>query len=175
MSTTHDPSGGIRHLWQRVRNSSESTKGLGKVLERIERAIVLVTFSGIIILVGVQVLGRTVLPPLSWTVEVSQYLLVWLVFMGASLGVINYEYVHLRFFVDRLPTWAAATMGVLAKALFLLFELLLSWVALQMLALQRMAGQTTITFPYRVPMYLISSVIPLSAALASVHLIIQLL
>lgn len=59
--------------------------------------------------------------PLFWAEEAARYLMVWLVFLGAALGIREGAHIALEIFIKSLPQRVQRTASVLAKTLILLF------------------------------------------------------
>jgi TRAP-type C4-dicarboxylate transport system permease small subunit len=81
---------------------------LNQHLVRIEKAVACFLVAGIAICVFLQVLFRYVLEsPLAWTDELSRYLQVWMVFVGAAIATEQSSHFHLDL-IHQYVTPAAA-------------------------------------------------------------------
>ena len=86
---------------------------LKKILCNIEGYCCVVTLAGISILVFTQVVFRYVLSSsLSWTEEVTRYLLVWTVFMGGAYCVKEKAHVGVEAFTYLLPKKARKVLAI---------------------------------------------------------------
>ncbi len=106
----------------------------------------------LVLVVGMQVFFRYVLnAPLPWPEEVSGFLFVWLVFLGATVTIRRGEVPAVRVFVDRLPAPFAAACQDLSDLFSVTVGLILLWqgiVACQAMAAQRSpALQIPMTYP----------------------------
>ena len=111
------------------------TVGWKAVLLRVEKLVfrcevcivVPVTLSMILVAFG-QVVGRYFLnyAP-AWCEELSRYLFIWLVFIGAPIGVREKGHMALKIVVDRLPRSGqrACHLGIYGVAV--LFLIVLTW------------------------------------------------
>lgn len=68
----------------------------------------------------VQVLFRYVLrDPLVWTEELARFLLAWMVFLGASSAVYNWDNLRVTYFIERFPPKAFSLIEIITKLLSL--------------------------------------------------------
>ncbi len=68
------------------------------------RAIIVIMMVGMVGLVFINVLSRYLLnTSIVWAEELSQFLMVWIVFLGAGLGFREGRHVAVEFFQDLLP------------------------------------------------------------------------
>jgi TRAP-type C4-dicarboxylate transport system permease small subunit len=68
-----------------------------------------------------QVFFRFIGRPLSWTEELSRYLMIWTAFMAASSMVRNWENVGVDFFLKKMAKAMRNLITVLIKAIVLMF------------------------------------------------------
>lgn len=72
------------------------------------------------VLVLLQVVSRYFLPfSLSWTEEMARYMMLWLIFLGASHIAKASSYIRVDFIVKKMPIKAQKALNVLAKAAIL--------------------------------------------------------
>ncbi len=111
-------------------------RGVGWWFDRIIEAIVVAAF---LIFVAVT-FGQVVLRygfgrPLTWSEEVSRYLFVWVVFVGAGVAARYQGHIALDFLVSRflpgLRRGVAVVMGVLSLAMLLLVFVWYGWALTQ--------------------------------------------
>jgi len=121
-------------------------RGIVAVVDRLNAGVTLLVggLLGVVAaVVLVQVLVRFVLTAVGinisapWTEEVARFTLIWMVFLGAAVGVRHSRLIALEFAVQRLP----GTVGIPLRYLVLLvcagFYVLLVWVGVQFLELGR--------------------------------------
>jgi len=94
-------------------------------IERIIKICVIVSLGGIAAVVNVSVFFRYVLnSPLSWTIELARYLLVFTVVFAASIALRHRMFVNVQVIRDLLPERARKIVGTTARILiggFLVF------------------------------------------------------
>lgn len=150
----------------------------GAALERISRAVdVLVSaicavfFGAMTTAVLTGVFFRYILnSPLSWTEEVSRYLMIWGASIGVSLGIRSDEHVGLTVLLDSVKS--RAVRMVFHTVIFLLilgFLGILFLYSIQM-ALDARYMQTQ---ALGVPMYVAYAAIPVSSVLAALQLVLM--
>jgi TRAP-type C4-dicarboxylate transport system permease small subunit len=72
-----------------------------------------------------------------WTEELARYALIWMVFLGAGVGVRHAQMIALEFGVRKLPDRAGVVVRYLSIALAVAFFVLLIWVGLKFVDLGR--------------------------------------
>lgn len=89
---------------------------LDRALRFCANALLAVMFLDILM----QVLFRYVLRnPLVWTEELARFLLAWMVYLGASSAVFNWENLRVTYFIEKLPKKAFSVVEVVTKVLSL--------------------------------------------------------
>lgn len=85
-------------------------------LRRGTELVIMVLMVFLVVVVVASVIFRYVLySPLSWSEEVSRYVMIWLGFLSASLAVRERLHVGVEFFVESSPAPIAAWMRRIAK------------------------------------------------------------
>ena len=98
------------------------------VLITVARALILTATLGIFIIVLVAVFLRYVLgTSVSWSEEVPRYLLIWISFAGAAVGVARKEHIAFDLVYGALPPIPRRILGVLLNLLVLGF----GWIMLR--------------------------------------------
>jgi TRAP-type C4-dicarboxylate transport system permease small subunit len=100
------------------------------------------------------VVFRSLGQALVWYDEVASVLLAWLTFYGSALASVKRAHISCPELVELLPPAAKRALNVVAQLLVIVFFALLGWVATDHL----------VSLP-DVPMSIVQSVIPISAAL----------
>jgi TRAP-type transport system small permease protein len=151
----------------------------GRLLERIGALERFVGIGLIFLIVGaitVQVFTRYVLNmPIAWVEESATYAFIWMVFVGASVGLKEGRHIMIQTFVDRLPTRGAAALRML---IWLLVLTMLVLVVSQGFKVMGVEGRSrTISLPVEIPrMWFYSVPLTISAAsmaLTAVYLILR--
>lgn len=84
-----------------------------KLTLKVSRVIVCILFVAMVLVVFANVIGRYYLDTsLAWSEEVSRFMLVWLVFLGAVLAYEKDEHLGLDILVKRLPRKFEALVGI---------------------------------------------------------------
>ncbi len=97
---------------------------LAKLLSSITEKILFVLLSAMTIIVFCQVLFRYVLnAPLYWTEEAARYLMIWIVFLGASIGIRKGAHLGFTWFVERSNSKMRRFYGIVAHLGLLAFSL----------------------------------------------------
>lgn len=138
------------------------------ILDRIARlftdvAAGLAAFA-ILVVVLLQVSSRLLGHPVPWTEEATRYLFVWMIFLGLAGGFRNAEAARVTVMISALPeVLRRLALGVYVLSSVLFFALM-GWTGLGLVRLQFMMNETAATLI--VPMWVIGTIMPLSAALA---------
>ena len=105
---------------------------------------------------------RTVGQALVWYDEVASVLLAWLTFYGSALASVKRAHIGCPEVVEQLPPGARRVVHIGGQILVIAFFALLCWVGLSIMPF--LVGDALVSLPW-VPMNLVQSVIPISAAL----------
>jgi TRAP-type C4-dicarboxylate transport system permease small subunit len=97
----------------------------------IERALAVV-FIGFTLLSFAQVIARYAFGhPITWTEELSRYLFVWVVFVGAGVAERDQAHITLDFLISRFPPrlnyWLGLVNGFLCIAMVLILFVWYGW------------------------------------------------
>ncbi len=93
-----------------------------RALDRVLDRATLLLLAVLLLVVGVQIFARYVLNhSLYWSEEVSRYLFIYLVFLGAAIVLRRNGHIQVSFFVERLPAPLRRTVAILVDLLLLWF------------------------------------------------------
>ncbi len=140
----------------------------GGVLEWVVGLLMVILALEVTLGIVFRVLGQS----LVWYDEVASILLAWLTFYGSALASVKRAHIGCPELVDQLPAPAKRAVDILAQLLVIGFFALFGWVGLRIMPM--LAGDAMVSLPW-VPMNLVQSVIPLSAALILVGEVMHLL
>jgi TRAP-type C4-dicarboxylate transport system permease small subunit len=105
--------------------------------------ITFVLFWALALVVFYQVFTRYFLSdPAGWTEEIARYLLVMVVFIGASMSVRKNNHIQVDFLYRLMPRWLGRTLSTLVdlvRVAFLGYATWLTWLLTQRIGEQRMA------------------------------------
>ena len=91
-------------------------------LENVVKVTIVLSMVGIVIFVNLAVFYRYVLAdPLTWTTEISAYLLVYTVLFGASIGLRHNQFVKVEVLANLLPKRLKTSIILLSQVLIGLF------------------------------------------------------
>ena len=132
----------------------------GKVLQRIGRIERTLGISLLVIITGgifAQVVSRYFFGlPLVWVEELSTYAFLWLVFVGASLGLKKKRHITIISFVSRWPEGRQHLFRALVSGAIAIFCLILAANGFKAMTLFEW-HQRTIALPVELPRYLFYS------------------
>ena len=91
-------------------------------LEQIVKVSIILSMAGIVLFVNLAVFFRYVLSdPLTWTTEISSYLLVYTVLFGASIALRHNQFVKVEALLNLLPKRLKTWIIMLSHVLIALF------------------------------------------------------
>lgn len=130
-------------------------------LEVIFKVLITVMLCVLVVTVGANVTGRFVFNySLAWAAELSRYVFIWVIFIGAALAYFRDEHISVDLLVKRLGPRAAATLNLIRDLLVLSVLLVLLWGSFGMLT--TFAQSSAIL---GVPLRLVNVSVPIAAAL----------
>lgn len=89
---------------------------------KVSGVFIIIALGVIVVLVFTQVVSRYVLKfPIDWAQELTVYLLIWMVFIGCSMGLRQGEIASLSFFVDKFPDKVAIWLTFVADSVLIIF------------------------------------------------------
>lgn len=125
-----------------------------KILNKIEEYILLITFP---LMTIITVAGTSVryleLGSLTWSEEAARYLMIIAAFAGISLGFRENSHLGLSFFVGKLPEKARKLLEIVRNVLVLLFCIMLTFFAFQIVQQQMQVTQYSPAM--RIPMWIV--------------------
>lgn len=97
-------------------------------IDGIVKWICILLLGGMLVVAVLQVIARYVFPhPLSWTEELARYMMLWLIFLGASHIAKASSYIKVTFLVDKLPQTARVLLLVATKLIILVTAAYFAW------------------------------------------------
>jgi TRAP-type C4-dicarboxylate transport system permease small subunit len=130
----------------------------GRVLEWVVSALMIVLFVEVTLGVVFRAVGRSLI----WYDEVASVLLAWLTFYGAALASVKRAHIGCPELLQAMSWRARRALDIVAEVLVIAFFVLLGGVGLVILPV--LATDALVSIP-SVPMSVVQSVIPVSAAL----------
>lgn len=124
------------------------------ILDKLEEIILVILMVAMTISVVIQVFSRTVLnvSP-SWTEEVARYMLVWITFVGASLGAKRGAHMGVEAFTMILPKKVQKAVAAITWLICAAFTAITCVNSISILQLQMATGQVSaaIQLPMWIP------------------------
>jgi TRAP-type C4-dicarboxylate transport system permease small subunit len=143
-----------------------------KVIRALTDVVAGIAAFGILVVVLLQVASRLLGAPIPWTEEATRYLFVWMVFLGLAAGFRTVVTARVTVFIALAPR----LFGRLAVPIYVgssvLFFVLMAWTGYDLVSLQLMMNETAATLA--IPMWVIGMVMPLSALLAILGIVVSL-
>jgi TRAP-type C4-dicarboxylate transport system permease small subunit len=130
----------------------------GLVLEWFVGALMVVLFVEVTMGVVFRAIGHSLI----WYDELASVLLAWLTFYGSALASVKRAHIGCPELVDALPWPARRVMNIAAQVIVIAFFVLLGGVGAWIMPI--LATDSMVSLPW-VPMSVVQSVIPISAAL----------
>ncbi|WP_096201578.1 TRAP transporter small permease [Bacillus sp. FJAT-45350] len=149
-------------------------KTLSNGISKIEKTLAIVLMFSMAAIVSMAVVFRYFLnSPLSWAGEVSIFLLIWITFIGGSLGLKYKSQASVTILIEYVPEKIKRIILVFGHVLMLTFLFLVlyysyTWIFSPGVSFQK----STAT---QIPMWIPFSAVPLGLTFASIHIISNLL
>lgn len=137
------------------------------VLEWVVAALMIVLFVEVTLGVVFRAIGASLI----WYDEIASVLLAWLTFYGAALASVKRAHIGCPELVDAMPWRIRRMFNIAAEVLVIAFFLLLGGVGLWIMPV--LATDFLVSLPW-VPMSIVQSVIPISAAMIVLAELLQL-
>ena len=134
------------------------------VLDKTCSALIVFMLGAMVIVTGAQIVCRTWFTALSWSDEVTRYLLIWSTFLGATVVYRHNGHISVSLVQDAVSAKTAKALRVLVHIIcFVLFTVLLHYSTLYCAKLKKTATAMPIKMKY------IYSCIPVSMAIMMIH------
>ena len=139
--------------------------GLRRFRERYGRLLEWVVGTLMVLLAAEVTLGvifRSLGESLTWYDELASVMLAWLTFYGSALASVRRAHIGCPEVIDQLRWPLRRGFNIAAQVLVIVFFALLGWVGASILPI--LHGDALVSLPW-IPMSVVQSVIPISAAL----------
>ena len=137
---------------------------ISNALDKICSVAIVIMLGAMVIITGAQIICRTWFTALSWSDEVTRYLLIWSTFLGATVVYRHNGHISVTLLQDVVGPRAAKALRVAVHVIcFVLFTVLLYYSTLYCMKLKKTATAMPIKMKY------IYSCIPVSMAIMMIH------
>ena len=137
-------------------------------LDKICSVAIVLMLGAMIVITGAQIICRTWFTALSWSDEVTRYLLIWSTFLGATVVYRHNGHISVTLLQDAVSPKVAKVLRVLVHAIcFALFTVLLYYSTLYCLKLKKTATAMPIKMNY------IYACIPVSMGIMMLHALLM--
>ena len=134
-------------------------------LDRAMMGMVFLLVAAMVIVTTLQVVFRVFFNALTWSEELSRYLLVWGTFFGATLAYKRGNHIAVTFIVDLLPVRMRTAFRILSFLLSMVFFVIIAVQGMKMIQMQVFQISPAMSLPMK-HVYLS---IPLSLLVMTIH------
>jgi TRAP-type C4-dicarboxylate transport system permease small subunit len=141
---------------------------IGKLSHGLDRAMIGLVFllvSAMVIVTTLQVVFRVFFNALTWSEELSRYLLVWGTFFGATLAYKRGNHIAVTFIIDFFPTRLRVWFNIFSYILSMVFFVIVAEKGISMIQMQVFQISPALSLP----MTYIYWSIPLSLGIMMIH------
>ncbi len=143
-----------------------------KIIEKTEDSVVILSVALALVLCCIQVTARYVFNyPLSWPEELGRYLIILIVYVGASVALRKKSHIV----VDTVPSYFPSSKKILdfASTCFgIVFALLIIIYGMKFVKSLIISGQMAITL--KIPIFIVYLILPLGGLLLLLHYILNI-
>ena len=138
------------------------------VLDKVCSVAIVIMLGLMVIITGVQIVCRTWFTALSWSDEVTRYLLIWSTFLGATVVYRHNGHISVNLLREAVPPKASKVLRVLVHVVCLVLFAVLEYYSI------RYCGKLTKTATaLPIKMKYIYLCIPISMAIMMVHALLM--
>lgn len=157
----------MKILWNKLANFFEQLSRMGAVLAEICLVLLLV-------LVFHEVIARYVLnKPTLYSVELSEYLLIFVAFMAAGWVLQENKHVTMHSVVNLMPVKAKNLLDILTSVIVLCFCIILVWQGAKS-SIMAFTGNYHSSSLLNVPLWLPYAIIPTGALLLALQMVVRI-
>ncbi len=143
---------------------------MAKFFDHLEEYMLIILFPLMTIIVFVATMVRYFqLGSIPWSEELARYIMVWLAYIGASLGIKRNAHLGVEVVVNMLPKQFAKFMNLFRAAVIILFNVLIIYFSYKIIMHQIAIKQTSPAL--FIPIWLAYLAVPFGAFLMSIRVI----
>ncbi len=121
-------------------------------INKITEIVVMLLMAAISVIIFVQVVSRYAFNhSLYWSEEVGRYILIWITFLGASIGVKRLSHIGIDFIYNRVPEKLRFFIDLFIIALGLFFAFVLLYFGYKIAYFVRFQKSSALLIPMTVP------------------------
>lgn len=135
---------------------------------RIVCTLLIVTLG---VVVALQIVSRVFKISMPWAEEIARFALVWLTFVGCSLGIYTKGHLGVNFIVEKMPEKAKKIVMFIARLIICYFFILLLVYGIKLSASSMKSMSSTLQWP----MGWVYSIIPISSVFSLYFQIVEIL
>ena len=143
---------------------------LSEWLDHICGALCVVCVAAMVVLTGAQIVCREFFTALSWSEELTRYLLVWATFLGAGCVYRRMGHISVTVLQDHVPAPMRTTMRIVCHLLCGAFFVIAVLYGLDYAGMQ----SRQLSAALRMPMSRVYMAIPVGCAIMAVHVVDRL-
>ena len=148
-----------------MEQANKLLSNLSNIVDRAMVGIVFLIMAGLVIVTTLQVVFRVAFNALTWSEEMSRYLLVWGTFFGATLAYKRGNHIAVTFIIDFFPVKLRVWFNILTYILSLAFCVIIVQQGLTMIQMQVFQVSPALQLPMK---YVYWS-IPVSFGIMIIH------
>ncbi len=143
---------------------------IGKFFDHLEEHLLLILFPIMTFIVLLATAVRYLkLGAIPWSEELARYIMIWMAYIGASLGIKRNAHFGVEAFVKMLPSPVAKYVRYFKIAIIILFNALIIYYTIQIMGYQITSGQSSPAL--QIPICLAYLALPCGAFLMIIRVI----
>ena len=144
-------------------------KKISDGIDRVCGVLIVLMIGAMVIITTAQIIFRTWFTALSWSDEVTRYLLIWSTFLGATCVYRRSGNISITFVRELFPPKASKWLRILGQVLCLILVVILAWYGFKYAAnLKKTATSLPIKMSY------VFLVVPVSMVISVLHSVVMI-
>ena len=130
-----------------------------KLCQLLEDSILVITFAVMVVSFFLQVVNRNIIKfGMSWFEELATYCMIYMAFLAAEAGLRDGTQISVTAIVDKFSGKTKLFIQLIAKAIVIIFSVIIFYTSIGMLQMQVMSGQTSaaLNIPMWIPYFAIT-------------------
>ncbi len=147
-------------------------EAISDFLNKLTEKAVMFLMAAISVIIFIQVVSRYVFNnSLTWSEEVGRYVLIWITFLGASIGVKKYSHIGIDFLYEKLTLKNKTILDLIIVLLGLLLSFIMLYYGWQLAYMARFQKSSALLIPMTIPY----AALPVSGLLIFIHYLNELI